>query len=222
MTEEAITKEKERINDEYDKKQAQLEEEQAKRERNAFLLQQGLALAGIWVKYGQTIAAYTLAEAELAAALAVILGPAAPAAAIAAYAPLKTAATVSAGANTALIAAQTIPSFAEGGVMEQTGTALVGDATLFGKPKRREVLLYPSGGLSLTPDSPTLMNLPKGTTVYPDADRLPTLRDIERKIIVNSIFNSKEIVDELRTLVAVTNKKPKLIDQADLRRQYRQ
>jgi preprotein translocase subunit SecG len=222
MTEEAITKEKERINDEYDKKQAQLEEEQAKRERNAFLLQQGLALASIWVKYGQTIAAYTLAEAELAAALAVILGPAAPAAAIAAYAPLKTAATVSAGANTALIAAQTIPSFAEGGVMEQTGTALVGDATLFGKPKRREVLLYPSGCLSLTPDSPTLMNLPKGTTVYPDADRLPTLRDIERKIIVNSIFNSKEIVDELRTLVAVTNKKPRLIDQADLRRQYRQ
>jgi hypothetical protein len=82
--------------------------------------------------------------------------------------------------------------------------------------------LYPTGQVGLTPDSPTLMNLPKGTRVYPDADKLPTLRDIERKIIVNSIFNSKEIVDELRTLVAITDKKPRLIDQAKLRRQYRQ
>lgn len=222
LTEEAITKEKERINDEYDKKQAQLEEEQKRRERNAFLLEQGLALAGIWVKYGQTMAAYTLAEAELAAALAYFLGPFAPAAAVAAYAPLKTAAAVTAGANSALIAAQTIPAFAEGGMMEQTGTALVGDASLWGKPRKHEVLLYPTGQVGLTPDSPTLMNLPKGTRVYPDADKLPTLRDIERKIIVNSIFNSKEIVDELRTLVAITDKKPKLIDQAKLRRQYRQ
>lgn len=222
LTEEAITKEKERINDEYDKKQAQLEEEQERRERNAFLLEQGLALAGIWVKYGQTMAAYTLAEAELAAALAAILGPAAPAAAVAAYAQLKTAAAVTAGANSALIAAQTIPAFADGGMMEQTGTALVGDASLWGKPSKHEVLLYPTGQVGLTPDSPTLMNLPKGTRVYPDADKLPTLRDIERKIIVNSIFNSKEIVDELRTLVAITDKKPRLIDQAKLRRQYRQ
>ena len=236
MTEEAITKEKDRINDEYDKKQEALADKQADRERNAFWLQQGLLLAGVLFKYAQTRSAYSLAQAEMTAALMsaatalAAINPIAGAAAVAAapltaaatFEPIKAAAGVDAAAQAALIAAQTIPSFADGGVMEQTGTALVGDATLFGKPKRREVLLYPSGGLSLTPDSPTLMNLPKGTTVYPDADRLPTLRDIERKIIVNSIFNSKEIVDELRTLVAVTNKKPRLINQADLRRQYRQ
>lgn len=204
MTTEAYKAEEERINREYDEKQKALEDEQNRRKRNAFLFEQGLSLASVWIKIAQ-------ANATALAASPLTFGQP--------WVGINTATGI---AQTALIAAQTIPSFADGGTMESDGTALVGDASLFGKRKRRELVLYPTGQVGLTPDSPTLMNLPKGTRVYPDADKLPTLRDIERKIIVNSIFNSKEIVDELRTLVAITDKKPRLIDQAKLRRQYRQ
>lgn len=118
-------------------------------------------------------------------------------------------------AQTAVIESQ-VPAFAEGGEQEKTGLALVGDGG------KHELLMYPNGQIGITPDTNTLMTLPKGTTIYPDAEHLPTLRDIERKMIINNVFDSKEIVDELRILVSETRKKPKMIDQAQLRRQLRQ
>ena len=61
----------------------------------------------------------------------------------------------------ATVLAQPLPAFAEGGVMGHDGVALVGDGG------QREVMRTPDGKLSVTPASNTLVNIPKGTEIFP-------------------------------------------------------
>lgn len=66
----------------------------------------------------------------------------------------------------ATILATPIPSYAEGtkgNDRHPGGTALVGDAG------KHEVVMY-SGKAWITPDTPTLMDIPKGAQVFPDVD----------------------------------------------------
>lgn len=218
MSEEVYNNEKQRIADEQDSFEEEMAERERKRERDSFLIGQALALAGVWIKYSETLGAYNLAQAELSAMLTPLLGPGAAAAALAAYAPLKATATVSAVSNTALIAAQTIPYFAEGGEMPYTGEAMVGDSQLWGGKKKKEVLISPDGLMRITPDYPTIMRLEKGTRILPDVNEIPSIEDVNRKIVVNSVFRSEEIIQRLDTLIDVTGKKPKLIDKVKLNR----
>lgn len=66
--------------------------------------------------------------------------------------------------QTATILATPIPSYAKGTEKHKGGPALVGDAG------RSEVVLY-GGSAWLTPDKPTLMNIPKGAKVLPKYDK---------------------------------------------------
>lgn len=68
----------------------------------------------------------------------------------------------------ATILATPIPSYAEGtkdSTGHRGGTALVGDAG------KHEVIMY-SGKAWITPDTPTLVNIPKGAQVFPDVDKV--------------------------------------------------
>ena len=60
----------------------------------------------------------------------------------------------------ATVLAQPIPEFAEGGIMNHDGPALVGDGG------KHEVIRTPDGKISLTPNTDTVMNLPKGTEIF--------------------------------------------------------
>lgn len=68
----------------------------------------------------------------------------------------------------ATILATPIPSYAEGtkgNDRHPGGAALVGDAG------KREVIMY-SGKAWITPDTPTLVDIPKGAQVFPDVDKV--------------------------------------------------
>lgn len=68
----------------------------------------------------------------------------------------------------ATILATPIPSYAEGtkgNDRHPGGTALVGDAG------KHEVIMY-SGKAWITPDAPTLVDIPKGAQVFPDVDKV--------------------------------------------------
>ena len=102
--------------------------------------------------------------------------------------------------------------------MPYTGDAMVGDSQLWGGKKKKEVLISPDGLMRITPDYPTIMRLEKGTRILPDVNEIPSIEDINRKIVVNSVFRSEDIIKRLDTLISVTDKRPKLIDKVKLNR----
>lgn len=67
----------------------------------------------------------------------------------------------------ATIAAQPIPTYAKGTDYHKGGMAIVGDAG------KNEVVMT-SKGAYITPDTPTLMNIPKGAKVLPNLEMLST------------------------------------------------
>ncbi len=68
----------------------------------------------------------------------------------------------------AAIAAQPIPKYAKGTDDHPGGAAIVGDGG------KRELIAV-GDRLMVTPDTPTLVNLPRHAKVYPDADNMPLL-----------------------------------------------
>lgn len=111
--------------------------------------------------------------------------------------------------QTAAALAQPIKAYAEGTKKPHPGgLALVGDGD------KAEVVLY-NGKAWVTPDSPTLVDLPKGAEVYPDADKvqfmgavgdIPRDRVTGQPIIINDYSalesrvatNTKALSRELR------------------------
>lgn len=65
-------------------------------------------------------------------------------------------------AQIALIASQQVPEYAEGTENHAGGLAIVGDGG------KREIVYQPSKGLSVTPKTDTLVDLEKGSKVFPD------------------------------------------------------
>lgn len=90
------TAEKERIERDYNQKREELEQQAADRERRAFIFQQLAALGQVWV------------QTRLAIAKAIAISP------ITFGEPMATYARVSGAISAGVIAAQTIPAFAEG------------------------------------------------------------------------------------------------------------
>jgi tape measure domain-containing protein len=99
---------------------------------------------------------------------------------------------VSAGVLTAIVAAlgaaqmaavlaQPVPAYEKGGITEG-GVAMVGE-------KGKELMIMPTGEKYLSPDAPSLLNLPKGTEIIPHDDT--------QKILANAAKNNfiKETID---------------------------
>lgn len=82
-------------------------------------------------------------------------------------------------AQVALIAARDIPAYAEGTDNHKGGLAIVGDGG------KRELIWQPSIGYSVSPNTDTLVNLEKGSKVFPDLTKtglisngLPTVNNV--------------------------------------------
>lgn len=117
----------------------------------------------------------------------------------------------------ATIAATPIPSYAEGTKdgFHPGGKALVGDAG------KREVVMY-NGLAWVTPDTPMVVDLPRGAKVFPDVDEMETLdwnsmnseisfanhkfmgskQDIERTTVINDFSRLERKMDENNKLLA--------------------
>lgn len=97
----------------------------------------------------------------------------------------------------ATILATPIPSYAEGtkdATGHRGGTALVGDAG------KHEVIMY-SGKAWVTPDTPTLVDIPKGAQVFPDVDKVDIsdfdLPDWDLPSFLPAYFNSTTSKDTI-------------------------
>lgn len=92
------------------------------------------------------------------------------------------AAVIALGAfELATAAARPIPKYkyGTGNAKHPGGAALVGDGF------KKEMTITPEGQIGITPAVPTYLNLPKGTTVFPDADKMMRalmLHDMRQKL----------------------------------------
>ena len=159
-----------------------LEEEAARKkaelEKQNFIAQQAFALAQIWLNYAMTQAEITRGGASIVANIPVaglVAGPAYVASASA-------LSLTSAIAASALIAAQTIRAFAEGGDMDKAGTALLGDGG------KHELAISPSGKMFISSNTPQLYELEKGTHIFPDVN----------KVDLMSVLAMKQVMPNLR------------------------
>lgn len=178
-------------------KQKSIQEEQAKIERNTFLMKQGLAAAGIMIEAYKQNAYYNSAIAA-----AVMTYGAASAPFVAALTALKTSTWVEAGLAAAAALAQTIPYFAQGGTMSHDGMAMVGDGG------KHEVMKTPTGDLFLTPSVPTLVKMDKGTIIYPDAEKYS--KTVHNETNVQNMVDMREVNRNLKTLIAVSGGKQRI------------
>lgn len=158
--------------------QTSLEEEAARKskelEKEKFLFQQAMALGQIWIDFAINSGKYP----ELVAWL---LGQAI--------------------ANTALVAAQTIPAFAEGGDMLKDGKAILGDGG------KHELAIAPDGSMFISGNTPALYDLQKGTHIFPDVNKVDLMSVLAAKqVMPNSGRNSEDML--LRELIkTVKNQK---------------
>lgn len=129
--------------------QASQDEEAARKkkqlENQQFLEKQAMALAQVWINF---------AIAEASPENLIALGALTPY-----YLGLALA-------STALIAAQTIPAFAEGGTMDKDGKALIGDGG------KNELIMTPTGDWYVSPKVPTVVDMQAGTKIFPDINKL--------------------------------------------------
>lgn len=107
--------------------------------------------------------------------------------------PILIALTSALGAiQIAAIAAKPIPAFAKGTKSAPGGLSLVGELGA-------ELIKTPGGGISLTPDRPTLMNLPKGSEVIPNDQTLRALAmaGLQGR---NTVAHDYSVANEIREL----------------------
>ena len=142
ITKEQSEKRKAELQSYYQSVQDQLDRDREKQERRKFLFEQAMAIARIWTNYAVNASATGLEPITKALLLGLAIS------------------------QTALVSAQSVPYFAEGGVMEHTGKAVLGDGG------KSEFVLSPDGTFFLSKDKPTMYNLEKGTKIYPDANKI--------------------------------------------------
>lgn len=100
----------------------------------------------------------------------------------------------------ATILATPIPSYAEGTkdtAGHRRGTALVGDAG------KQEVVMY-KGQAWITPDTPTLVDIPKGAQVFPDVDEFD-LSNLDLSDLCSSTFSPSNISSAKNNTIVVND-----------------
>lgn len=147
LSQKEATAEKEAIDEQYRKKQHEIAVREAKMERAS-------AIAKIWIATAQAIAYAAMASWRDGGIAAPIL-----------FGIYTTMLTANAGIQTATVLSQPLPEYAEGTDFHQGGLAYVGDGG------RSEMLLTPQGRVYKTPNTRTLVNLERGTKVFPNFDK---------------------------------------------------
>jgi hypothetical protein len=176
LTKEEADKRKEQSSKYYQSVQEQIDRDREKAERRKFLAEQAFAL-------GKVAIATALGVAQATANSVITAG------ASLALIPLIIGAGITQGA---IIAAQTIPYFAEGGVMEHTGLAVLGDGG------KSELALTPQGKFFLTSNQPELHSLEKGTRIYPDASKVDINKVLSMHRGSSVVIKDDKVYNELK------------------------
>jgi len=109
------------------------------------------------------------------------------------FTPQAILASILGGIQLATVLAEPIPTYAEGVEGHPGGLAIVGDKK--GNPSAAggsELGILPSGDMFLTPNSPTLMDLPKGTDIIPHDETT-------RMLATQAMSRSHDIIDMSNT-----------------------
>jgi len=160
LSKEDAEKEKSRIAAYYQSVDEEIERKKLEKEKEAFIIDQAFKLGQVWINFAA-------ASASLENMLALGL-----------LTPLYLTQALT---STALIAAQTIPAFAEGGDMLQSGKAWLGDGG------KNELAISPSGKMFISGNTPQLYELEKGTHIFPDVN----------KVDLNSILAMKQVMPNI-------------------------
>lgn len=200
LTKTQAEEEKARTSAYYQSIQDDLDEKKKKADRDKFLLEQAAAIATIWINW----AIATSNPTNLIA-----LGT---------LTPLYTAI---AAISTATALAQTIPYFAEGGVMDREGKAVLGDGG------KRELAISPSGNFFISKDTPTVYNLEKGTQILPDINKVDLMSILALKQVMPQQGEDRMLVSEMRNITKAIQAQKQgnfygmpLIKQLDSRSRY--
>lgn len=200
ITKEQAESDKARISAYYASIQDQIDKDQEEAEKKKFLLGQVAALAEVWINFAA--ASSSLENLLLGGALTPLY--------------LGIAST-----STALIAAQSIPYFAEGGIMDKNGMAMLGDGG------KKELAISPSGKFFISNDTPTMYNLEKGTQILPDVNKLDLMSILALKQVMPNIGSDRGVLNELKNVTkAIQSQKSgnfygmPLIKQLDNRSRY--
>ena len=173
----------------YDSQQEEMARKREEAEKRQFLLDQAAAIAKIWIQYSITAASYNAQSA-----LAPVLAPY--------YQGMKVKALQEALLNSAIVAAQTIPYFAEGGIMEKSGMAILGDGG------KHELAISPSGNFFVSDNKPAMYNLERGTQILPDINRIDLASVLALRQALPELSNNSEMIKELKNVTnAVRNQK---------------
>ena len=135
------------IEEEAERKRQELEKKKRKEQRKQAIFNKGVAVAEIGINTGVAIIK-SVAASPLTGGL-----------------PFSAFAAAIGALQLATVLAQPIPKYAKGTDSHKGGLAVVGDGG------KHEVVKTPDGQLALTPNTSTLVDLPKGTEVYPDFER---------------------------------------------------
>lgn len=191
-TAEEYDQKKEALDDAQEAREKELQKKKEEAEKKKFLIEQAYALASIVRETAVAVAA-NLKNPTLI--------------------PLIIA---SGAAQAAIVAAQTIPAFKDGGDMPYSGDALVGDGG------KQELGVTKAGKYFLTPSTPTVMRLDAGTHIYPDAQK--KIQEIQNVIIRESGTDTKQMeakLDRIERAIYVTGKNSvSLTDKINFAKKY--
>ena len=161
--------------------QTSLDEEAAKKkeelDKKAFLMGQAFALGQVWINFA-------IASIKNNAELGTVLAQ-----------PVNGWLLAQSIISSALIAAQTIPAFAEGGVMGADGKAILGDGN------KHELVVDPRGNFFISDNKSGLYDLKGGSQIFPDVNKL----DIEKVLGLkkNSATSNEQKLNELTVLRSI-------------------
>ena len=156
LSKEDAEKEKARINAYYQSIDEEIERKKLEKEKEAFIIEQAFKLGQVWINFA----------AASASLENMLVGGA--------FTPLY---LTQALLSSAMIAAQTIPAFAEGGDMLNDGKAWLGDGG------KHELAISPDGKMFISGNTPSLYELEKGTHIFPDVN----------KVDLNSLLALKQV-----------------------------
>ena len=165
----------------YASVQKKLDKDEKEAKKKQFLLNQSFTVAEIWLKFAEAQMGFTASASSM--------GVAAPAW-IAAMTAINLATAIS---SSALAAAQTIPYFKDGGIMEKKGKAVLGDGGI------SEMVLNPNGEIFFSDNKPTVYDLEKGAKIFPDAAKVDIdniIGNSNRKIIIKN--EDDKLLKEIR------------------------
>jgi hypothetical protein len=173
ITSKEAEDEKARIKDYYDAAYKEQERKKQELEVQKFYVDQAMSIARIAMSTGEAIMK-AVASGYGAALTPWILGLA--------------------GAQTALVLAQQPPKFAKGGIMPYDGMAEVGDGG------KHELWVSPDGKMGITPNTPTFMNLDKGTKIYPDINKIDLMSIIGISRTSDSAYDMKRLEKVMQSI----------------------